>query len=253
MIGLLKCEYRKTRRRYVFITALVITACELVFAFYGKYEGFILENGWMSFLYQLPLINSIFFPVLSIVVASRLCDIEHKGQQLKLLCTMTEKGRLYDAKLLYGLGIVSLCLAVTFGAEIIFGKVMGFGGELPVKLYLIYMLFTAAPTFAVYVFQHTLSMLFKNQAIPFFAGIIGEFAGLFSMFLPQLPALRKAIIWGYYGVLQFVGLYGWTKETRYENAYFEIYDRDWTFFAVLVVLTVVMYLIGRKLFDMKEV
>ena len=253
MIGLLKCEYRKTRRRYVFITALVITACELVFAFYGKYEGFILENGWMSFLYQLPLINSIFFPVLSIVVASRLCDIEHKGQQLKLLCTMTEKGRLYDAKLLYGLGIVSLCLAVTFGAEIIFGKVMGFGGELPVKLYLIYMLFTAAPTFAVYVFQHTLSMLFKNQAVSFFTGVIGTFAGLFSMFLPQLPLLRQLLPWGFYGAMQFVGLFGWTKETRYADAYFEIMPVEPYVYIIAAVYAILFYAVGKYLFCRKEI
>lgn len=75
----------------------------------GDYNGenrqFILENGYLMLLYQLPMVNTIFFPVLGMVVASRLCDLEHKGDNLKLLCTLEEKGRLFDAKLLYGLGI----------------------------------------------------------------------------------------------------------------------------------------------------
>ena len=96
-------------------------------------------------------------------------------------------------------------------------------------------------------------MLFKNQAVTFFAGIIGTFFGVFSMFLPQLPLLRKLLIWGYYGVLQFVGLFGWEKETRYANAYFEVMGFDWIFFAVLLAVSVLMYIMGRKLFCGKEV
>ena len=234
MRRLLQCEFYKTRRRYLFVTALAITAIGLAWATYGNYDGpsgaFMLENGWMAFLYQLPMLNAIFFPLLSIVIASRLADVEHKGGALKQLCAIAEKGRLYDAKLLYGLGIVLLAVLLHWLGLIVFGIVRGFGGTLPLRLYLLFLLFTILPTMAIYIIQHTLSLLYQNQAVSFFVGIIGTFAGLFSLFLPQVPLLRRFLPWGYYGTLQFVGMYGWTKETRYADAYFALMDIDWLFF-----------------------
>lgn len=251
MIRLLKCEYQKTRGRYVFLTALALTAVALSWALYGKYDDFAIRNGWMMFLYQLPLINAIFMPILSIVVASRLCDIEHKGAMLKQLLVITQKGKVYDAKLIYGLSMVVLCNLINWGVTIAFGYLKGFWGDVPLKLYLLYLLFTLVPSIAVYLFQHTLAIVFPNQAVTFFAGIIGTFAGLFSMFLPH-PILRKSILWGYYGALGFVGMFGWTPETRMKYAYFEVMGFDWTAFGILIVACVVMYIAGKTLFCRKD-
>lgn len=253
MIDLLKCEYLKTRKRYIFVTAVIITAIQLVWALYSKYGDFQIKNGWMLFLYQFPLVNAIFIPILTIIVSSRLCDIEHKGEMIKQLCVITDKGKLFDAKFLYGLFIVLFCNVLSWSVTIIFGCIKGFGGNVPVKLYLLYLLFTITPTISIYILQHTLSLLFKNQAVTFFVGIIGVFTGVFSMFLPQIPILRKIFIWGWYGVLQLVGMFGWTKQTRMENVYFEVMDIDWTFFCIMVIVSVVMYIVGRKMFCESEV
>ncbi len=254
MIRLLKCEYLKTRRRYIFPTALVITAAGLCFALYGMddYSAEQLRMGWMSQLYQLPLINTIFMSVLSVIVSSRLADIEHKGNTFKQLAVLSEKGSIYDAKLIYGLAMVLLCNLISWAVTIAAGYIAGFEGDVPIKLYLLYLLFTLVPTAVVYIFQHNMSMLFKNQAVTFFSGVIGTFCGLFSMFLPQIPALRKIFIWGYYGVLQFVGLFGWTSETRYSTAYFAVMDIDWLFFGILIIIGIMLYIIGKELFKRKE-
>jgi len=253
MIKLLKCEYRKTRKRYIFLTAILITLIQLCWALYGNYTEFALKNVWLMFLYQLPLVNAIFMPLLSIIISSRLCDIEHKGSMLRKLLVIAEKDKIYDAKLIYGLLIIFLCNVLNWFVIIIFGYIKGFDGDVPIILYLIYLLFTVVTTFTIYIFQHTLSILFKNQAITFFAVIIGTFCGLFSMFLPQIPILRKSFIWDYYGVLQFVGMFGWTREERYLNAYFEVMYIDWLFFVVLVIICIAIYIIGKKLFCEREV
>lgn len=253
MIKLLQCEYRKTRGRYIFFTALIITLIQLCWALYGNYTEFTIRNGWMMFLYEFPLENAIFMPILSIIVSSRLSDIEHKGAMFRKLLVIAEKGKIYDAKLIYGLSVILFCNILSWCVTVIFGYIKGFYGDVPVMLYLLYLLFTVVPTFTIYIFQHTLSLLFKNQAVTFFAGVIGTFCGLFSMFLPQFPILRRLFIWGYYGVLQFVGMFGWTKEERYSNVYFDVMDIDWTFFIVLIVICIVMYVIGRKLFCKREV
>ena len=207
----------------------------------------------MMFLYQLPLANAIFLPVLSAIVSSRLCDIEHKGAMFKQLFVVREKKALYDAKMIYGLSITLFCVFVSWISAIIGGYCIGFDGNVPMKWYFLYLLFTVVPTAAVYMFQHGLSMIFKNQTIPFFAGLFGTFLGVFSMFLPNLPFLRRSVIWGYYGTLQFVGLFDWTKETGYENAYFEIMEIDWLFFGILILVSIALYYFGRTIFCRKEV
>ena len=250
MISLLKTEHKKTKKKYLLLTSLLITALDLAWIFYGYFSADAILKGWMMFLYQLPLTNAIFLPFLMTVVASRLADIEHRGFMLKQLCTIVPRGKLFDAKLLYGFSIVLACMVIQFVSVFIFGCVKGFGGVYPFRLYSIYWLFTIAASLAIYIFQHTLSMLFQNQAVPFFAGVIGEFLGVFSMFLPQLPWLRKSLLWGYYGVLQFVGS-DWNSQTRISTFY--LYDFDWLSFVILLTVCLVLYGIGRSLFIKKEV
>lgn len=252
MIKLLQCERRKTKGRYVFITALIITLAEIMWTFHGRYTGFMLENGWMAFLYQLPLMNAIFMPILSVIISSRLCDIEHKGAMLKQLAAAADKGEIYSAKFIYGLSIIIFCNIISWVGAIICGYIKGFYGSIPIDLYLLHFLFTVVPTIAVYTLQHILSLMFKNQAVTFCTGIIGTFGGLFSMFLPNIPFLRRILIWGWYGAMQFVGLFGWTKETRYDTAYFEIMEIDWILFVIMLAVCVIMYSAGKKLFCGKE-
>lgn len=252
MIRLLKCEYQKTRRRYIFVTGLLITLIQLLWTFHGNYGEDMLRLGWMAFLYQLPLANAVFLPLLSIIISSRLCDIEHKTSMLRFLAASEERGKIYDAKLIYGMSVVLMCTFLSWCFTIVFGYLKGFHGNVPIRLYLLYLLFTLVPTVSIYIFHHIISLLFKNQAVTFFAGIAGTFLGVFSMFLPRIPWLRRSVIWGYYGVLQFVGLFDWTKENRYKYAHFDVMKIDWLFFFILVAVCVIMYFIGKKLFERKE-
>ncbi len=256
MMQLLKCEYLKTRGRFVFTVTLALTAICFACSVYGDYDGhsgpFMLENGWLMMLYQLPMMAGIFFPLISAVTASRICDIEHKGQTLKQLLCAVSPLRLYLAKFLWGFGIITVCIILWWTGLIMFGHFIGFGGQFPLKLWLLFLLFTLVPTWTVYTIQLALSMIFKNQAAAFFTGVIGTFAGLFSMFLPQLPLLRRLLPWGWYGALQFVGLFGWTKETRYDAAYLDIMEIDWVFFAAAVIASILIYIIGSRIFCRKE-
>ena len=97
MTALLKAEYLKNRRRYIFLTELALTAAAGAWAFYGSYTGesgsFALENGYMLYLYQLPLINTIFFPLMCTLIASRLAETEHSGGGFRRLCVIAERGR----------------------------------------------------------------------------------------------------------------------------------------------------------------
>lgn len=59
-----------------------------------------LAKGYQYLFYQLSLLNAIFIPVMLAVIASRLCDMEIKGNTLKLLYTLEQPGRFFDFKFL---------------------------------------------------------------------------------------------------------------------------------------------------------
>lgn len=252
MMKLLKCEFMKTRRRYIVVTALLLTTLGLCWGLYGNYNDFIIKNGWMEFLYTFPVINTIFLPLLAVIVSSRLADTEHKGAMIRQMSVVCGKGRLYDVKFIYGLLIMTMCVIFSWAATIIFGLYMKFLGNVPLDLYAAYFAFTIAPAIEIYIIQHILTMLLKNQAVTFSVGIIGTFAGLFSMFLPNIPMLRSLLPWGHFGALSFVGLFGYTKTERYQNAYFENMGMNWTMFFIIIAVCIVLYAAGRKLFLEKE-
>lgn len=256
MMRYLKAEFLKCRRRHLALTvgAMLLLVC--AWAFYGEYRGsandFLMKNGYMLFLYQLSLIHMIFFPLLSSIVAVRLWDVEYKGSCLKQLCAVGDRRRLYDAKLICGLSFVLGGVVLFWLALLIFFQWVGFGGGFPLLLYLRHLLCMLLATAAIYLLQHTLSMVFQNQAVPFFIGLIGEFAGLFLMYFPQGIA-QRFLVWSYYGVLQFVGLYGWTKEAHYAHAYFEVSPVSWPDLFLLVGIMSLIYFVGKVIFQKKEV
>ena len=254
MSTLIKCEIKKLKGRYFFVMMLAFIALELAWILqgFGKPTQTDLKFGWELLLYQSPLANSIFLPFVCSVTASRLCEPEHKGNMLKQLCTMTSRGKLFDAKLLVGLLSVSTAVFIIWICTIFTGKVKGFWGDIPVFLYIKYLIFTLLPTAEIYILQHTLSLCIKNQFAGFFTGIAGGFTGVFSMFLPSVKLLRQLLIWGHYGALDFMGLYGWTKETKFEYVYFKVEYISPFFILFVILLTIGLYVLGRYIFERKE-
>ena len=256
MITLLKAEHMKARRRYIGLSALAITLFGLVFALYGSYEGdaalFFRQNGYRLYLYQLPIVYSIFLPVMCMVVASRLADLEHKGQEMKMLRCMSRSGAIFDAKLIYGLAIVSACTILFWAIVPVWAKLFqGVEGPLPWREGLCQLCFVLICTAVVYTLQHSISLLVKNQAVALGIGSLGCFYGLFALYI-QSAALRRILPWGYYAALAFMGLFGWSKETRYSEAWLENMGYDYLSLVLLLVMGLAIYLLGRSLFMRRE-
>ena len=206
-----------------------------------------LSQGWMFFLYQFPLLNSIMMPVIAAVVASRLCDIEHKGQMLKLLNTVMPAGRLFAAKFLCGALYMLAAVLLQLIVIVAVGYAVGFMGAPPFDKLFYYLLFTTAVNLTILLLQQVLSLLFVNQMVPLTVGLIGGLSGLFIMFFPQ--NLERLLLWGYYGVLMFVGM-NWDRATRITDFYYA--PVNWAGFITLAVMFCVIYIIGRTLFVRKE-
>ena len=57
-----------------------------------------LANGYSALLYSLPVIEAILMPVMMAVLASRLWDMEIKGNTAKLLYTLQSRRSLFEAR-----------------------------------------------------------------------------------------------------------------------------------------------------------
>lgn len=249
MIKALAMEFQKIRRRKVWAIVAALISVQILLALWGvdRMDAHELSQGWMHFLYQFPILNSIMMPVMAAVVASRLCDIEHKGQTLKLLNTVMPAGRLFAAKFLCGALYMLAAALLQIIAIVMAGLVVGFEGSPPLDKLLYYLLFTTAVNLTILLLQQVLSLLFRNQMIALTVGIIGSFAGLFIMFFPQ--NLERFFLWGYYGVLMLVGM-DWDRATRISDFYYM--PVDWTGFSILAIMFCMIYIIGRSLFIRKE-
>lgn len=242
-------EFQKIRRRRVWAIVAAMIGVQVLWSLWGvqRMDAEDLQQGWLFLLYQFPLLNSIMMPVIAAVVASRLCDIEHKGETLKLLHTVMPAGRLFTAKFLCG--SVYMLAAVLFQLTVMVGVGLGvgFAGDPPFTKLSDYFLFTLTVTLTILLLQQVLSLLIRNQMVPLTVGIMGSFAGLFLLYLP--PGLARFLLWGYYGVLMFVGL-DWDGEARLASYYYT--PPDWAGFAVLVIIFGLIYLTGLTLFRRKE-
>lgn len=242
-------EFFKTRRRKVWIIVAAMVFVQMLWSMWGvgRMDARELSQGWMFFLYKLPLLNSIMMPVVAAVVASRLCDVEHKGQTLKLLNTVMPAGRLFAAKFVCGALYLLAAALLQVVFMLVIGYAAGFEGSPPAGKLLLYLFFTMAVTLTILLLQQILSLTFVNQMISLSVGLIGGLAGLFTMFFPQ--GLEKLLLWGYYGVLMQVGM-DWDPGTRIMDLYYT--PVDWGGFIALAVLFCALYLIGRALFVRKE-
>ena len=247
---LLGLEFYKCRRRKILLVCAAVLAAELVWivSTFARQDAGDLLQGWMLLLYDLAMVDAIIMPISVATIASRNCELEHKGTTLKLLETLATPGRLYGAKLVWGALMLAALLAVRSTAFAAMGAAAHFPGEIPWGRFALFTAISWAVSMMVFALQQGLSLRFANQAASLVCGISGSFLGILSLLFP--PALTRCIPWGYYGLLSLVGM-NWDPETRFTWFFWE-----WPqpMDLVLLCLWAAAFLIaGRTLFVRKEV
>ena len=99
-----KTEWMKLRRRKVELLLLAFLGFTFLWCAWilSDADAEALEDGYRWIFSNLSIINTILLPTMLAMLASRICDMEIKGNTLKLICTMENKGRLFDMKFLTG-------------------------------------------------------------------------------------------------------------------------------------------------------
>ena len=247
---LLKLEFFKCRRRKIVLVCAAVLAAELLW--FGMYltrqDAEDLVEGWMMLFYNLALIDAIFLPISVAVIASRNCELEHKGTTLKLLETMVTPGRLYCTKMLWGALVLATLLAVRSAAFAAMGAAVHFSGDIPWGKFALFTVISWAVSMMVFALQQGLSLRFVNQAVSLVCGIFGSFIGIMSMLFPDW--LVRIVPWGYYGLLSLARM-EWDPDTRFTQ-YFWRWPEPLDV-ALLLLWAALFFIVGRTLFVRKEV
>ena len=247
---LLRLEFFKCRRRKIALVCAAVLAAELLWfgAYLARQDAGDLAQGWMLLFYNLALIDAIFLPVSVAVIASRNCELEHKGTTLKLLETLAAPGRLYGAKLVWGALVLAALLAVRSAAFAAMGAAAHFPREIPWGRFALFTAISWAVSMMVFALQQGLSLRFANQAASLVCGIFGSFLGTLSMLFPDW--LVRFVPWGYYGLLSLARM-DWDPETQFSQFFWRWPQAGDV--ALLLCWAALFFVAGRTLFVRKEV
>lgn len=250
-------ELYKLKHRKVFLTFLVILGVELLFVFsnYGNNNNFLnmisdpAAPAWEDLIIGPAAINGLFFPILAAVIASRICDMEHKGNTWKLLeCNNQNRRSIWFCKFTIVSTLMMLAIFIQAFIIIAYGNSVGIVQPLPVRTLLGFVLGTVMITFVVVTIQVFFSLVCTNQLIPMSIGMIGALIGFISTLLP--PGIRNILIWGNYAELMVLGQD--TSSGNLQSSGLVVRNINFVPLAILFVVGLVAYVVFRKRFEKYE-
>lgn len=246
-------ELKKIRHRYIWLVygaVLMVISLWIGFNMSGMDSYDIAGQEYFYLLISLSLMNSIFLPITLACAASRLCDIELKGNTFKLLCTMQPRHSIYHIKLsLNSLYLLVFSLAETALIPLL-GHYFKVSQPMPTSLICIFFFTTFIVSLVLYILQQSLSLVSGNQLFPLFLGVGGTFIGIFSAFFPSQALFFRLLPWHYYLIGCPINM-NYDSATR-EVTYYEIPFPKGTFFGFLF-FGIFIYFLGKNIFMKKEV
>ena len=132
-----------------------------------------LANGYSALLYSLPVIEAILMPVMMAVLASRLWDMEIKGNTTKLLYTLQSRRSLFAGKAVFGVLEVLLVTVLELACVPVLGRVHGYTEAFPTGQ-LVYLFVCTLAVDTMLFFGEFLLMLWVGNPLPALCvGIVG--------------------------------------------------------------------------------
>lgn len=243
-------EFKKAHHLKIFLIPLCFLVILFVKTACSYHDGtdYQKANGYADLFYELPLFNCILMPIMLAVLSSRLCDMEIKGQTLKLIYTLEDKKIFYDWKYLHE---AFYLLLFCCGEGLLFplcGMLFGFTESFSIGLVCRHIGTTFLVGSTILTLQHILSLCSQNQILPLIIGLLGSFLGLFSMFFP--PVFARFVLWGYFGTFMTYGM-NYDATNRICSYYKVAFPTE--LFISFTLLGIVFYLICRHIFLKKEV
>lgn len=243
-------EYFKLRRKKIWLMMIAFLVVEMLWAFMSISRS-IASNPdqavWESVIYTIASMNGLFMPILSAIVVSRICDMEHKGDTWKMLvATNVSRGRLYLMKYICANSLLLFSILVQTVLMIVFGLIKGFPGAPPVEFLLRFIGGNLLTTLAVTALQQWISLAIKNQAFALCLGMLGGFIGMTAGLFPA--AVRHIFIWSYYLDLSPV-----TYKFAGSSGTYIGQSVDIGIIVAALIITVLFYIVGNAHVNRQEI
>ncbi|WP_334071738.1 MULTISPECIES: ABC transporter permease [Paenibacillus] len=199
-MNLLRLEYFKIRRKKIGLMILLFLAVEMLWTFLSVSRS-IARNPdhavWESVLFTIASMNGLFMPIVSAIVVSRVCDMEHRGDTWKMLAaTNVSRAGLYAAKYMCANSLLFFGLLGQALLMIAFGFSTNMSEAPPIGMLVGFLAGAMLTTFAVTALQQWISLAVKNQTFALCLGMLGGLIGMTSGLFPA--AFRHVLVWSYY-------------------------------------------------------
>lgn len=193
-------EFFKLKHKHLFLMITLLISVEIAWAFISVSMS-ISRNpstvGWKDIIMTIASMNGLFLPIISAVVASRICDMEHKGNTWKLLISASVKrSYIYAAKYTCACLLLLYASVIQVFAIAVFGTVNSFEHPLPFFLLLRFLGGTMLTSIVIIALQQWVSLAVKNQSFALCLGMIGGFIGMTADLFPAM--ILPLFIWSYY-------------------------------------------------------
>lgn len=213
----IRLEFYKLRHQRLFLLVTLILLVEIIWAFTASsisIERNPANARWEPLLLLLATLNGLFFPILTAVCVSRICDLEHRGNTWKLLLTFSVKrSQLYAAKYICAC-IIMLWVSILQPLSIIaFGITKGFAQPVPILLLAQFLVGTALTNMVIIALQQWVSLAVKNQTFALSLGMIGGFIGTTAALFPS--EVQRYFVWSYYAGLSPVKQYVVNEQVQF--------------------------------------
>lgn len=250
MLQSLYAECQKAKRRHDLPACLLIPLAILLWAGYSAPDGGDnVKSAYHALFYSLPVMNTILMPVGMAMLASRLWDVEVKGNFPKLLYTLQSRRSLFAAKAVLGAGEVFLIVTLELAGALALGCRYGYLDNPSVIQILYFWLCTATVSLMLFFSELLLTVLLTNPLPALCTGIAGALVGLFTAFMP--PLLSYFVPWSYYIPLGTYILEDWDPDSNW--VLYGIRDFNFPLLVWCLVLTLFLFAVTWHEIRTKEV
>lgn len=243
-------EFFKLRRRHLLLMTMLFLSAEVSWAFISVSKSFSRNPdsaGWEGIIMTLSAMNGLFLPILSAIVVSRICDMEHKGDTWRLLLALSVKRHsLYAAKYVCASALLLTAVLLQTLAIVGIGFANGLEPPIPYALMLQFFGGTMLTNLVILALQQWVSLAVKNQAIALCLGMIGGFFGMTADLFPAF--VRRLLIWSNYKELSPVTFH-------YANDTMQFVTRNigWHLPVTLLLIGATIYIAGSIHLSRKEI
>ena len=245
---LLNTEFYKLRRKKVGWMVFLVGIFQFVYMIWATHteNNYFIGQEWKSCLYNIFLLNVIIMPLLIAMIASRISDIEHKGNNFKVLRTLVSESKLFNTKVLCGSIYLMESVSLQILAMVAVSRIQHFTEVMDIKQIIYYGISVFVVDFALLLLQFILALTFVNQMVGFIVALVGTFLGLYSMFFGE--QISRWILWGYYALIASVRM-EWSEST---GGVFHFIPFPVQNVAIVGLMIGVLYVVGKSLFVKKE-